>query len=178
MIYIPCKHRQLHNGGWVEEMHFSIADRDDTMAVAPCMLLFPRAGRVQSWLATLSVVLHRKIVHEQVLRLLLERRYGQWSDFWSIGEIMQGMPVCYQHLSNRYYVLRDVIPFLPRPTTMQGRVRRCLTPPSATRAPSPLSLYRFFEPLASPGTDVNTSLAEIVSYMPGWKDALATAGGH
>ena len=41
------------------------------MAIALCMLLFPRAGRVQSWLATLTLILHRKIVHEQVLRLLL-----------------------------------------------------------------------------------------------------------
>jgi hypothetical protein len=76
MIYVPCKHNTIHNGGCVEEIHFSIGGRDETMAVAPCMLLFPRAARVQSWLATLATILHRKIVHEQVLGSLLMRRYG------------------------------------------------------------------------------------------------------
>lgn len=178
MIYIPCKHRERHNGGWVEEMHFSMAGRDDILAVAPCMWPYPWAGRVQSWLAMLSMVVHRKIVHEQVLQLLLERRYGQWFGFWSIRDIMQGMPVCYQHLSNRYYLLRDIIPFLPRLTTMPGRVRPCLTLPSATGTRSHPSRHRLFEPLATPRTDVNTPLAEIVSSMQGWKDAPPMAGGH
>jgi hypothetical protein len=114
MIYIPCHHRQLHNGGWVEEQSFLIAGGQERVAIAPCMLLYPTSGRVQSWMGTLSRMLHRKIVHEAVLRQMLLRRFGGWFDFWSLAELMRGLPVMYQHHRDRYYLLRDVARFLPR----------------------------------------------------------------
>lgn len=114
-IYIPCQHARLHNGGWLEEQQFFIAGRSQRVAIAPCMLLCATSGRVQSWLETLAVTLHRKIVHEFVLRQILLRRYGEWFDFRSVGELLRGLPVFYRSHSDRYYLLRDVAPLLPRP---------------------------------------------------------------
>ena len=113
MIYVSCNHQQLHNGGWLEEMHLSIAGKQERVAIAPCRLQFSRFDRVHSWLATLTIVLHRKIVHEEVLRQLLVRRYGYWFGFWSVPELMLGLPVFYRHLASRYYLLRDVVPSCP-----------------------------------------------------------------
>ncbi len=114
MIYIPCQHERLHNGGWLEEQHFLIAGRQESVAIAPCMLFSPTAERVRSWLETLTNILHRKIVHEFVLRQILLRRYGEWFDFRNVGELLRGLPVFYRHHSDRYYLLRDVISYLPR----------------------------------------------------------------
>jgi hypothetical protein len=114
MIYIPCHHKQQHNGGWVEEQHFLITGRPERVAIAPCMLLCPTSGRVCSWLETLSSILHRRIVHERVLRRLLWSRYGPYSDLRSVGDLLLGLPVFYRYHSDRYFLLRDVIPYLPR----------------------------------------------------------------
>lgn len=122
MIYLPCDHQPIHNGGWVEELNVLIGGRNEVVAIAPCRLLYPRTGRVYSWLATLTVVLHRKIVHEEVLRQLLAPRYGSWLGFWSIPELMHTFPVFYQHQANRYYLLRDVLRFLPRLNRIQRKI--------------------------------------------------------
>lgn len=124
MIYIPCRHERRHNGGWMEEQHFLIAGKQERVAIAPCMLLFPTSERAQSWLATLSVTLHRKVVHELVLRQILLRRYGFWFDFRSVGELLRGLPVFYRNRSDRYYLLRDIVPYLPK----ISRARRTKTP--------------------------------------------------
>jgi hypothetical protein len=124
MIYLPCDHRSLHNGGWVEELHLWIAGRNEVVAIAPCRLLYSRAPRVYSWLATLTVILHRKIVREEVLRQLLVLRYGSWLGFWSISSLMQTIPVFYQQQTARYYLLRDVVPFLPRLNRMRRKILR------------------------------------------------------
>jgi hypothetical protein len=114
MIYVPCQHERRHNGGWMEEQHFLIGGRDEQVVIAPCMLLRPRSGRVQSWLETVAALLHRRIVHEFVLRQFLLQRYGQWFDFRSVGELLRGLPVFYRYRSDRYYLLRDVVPYLPK----------------------------------------------------------------
>jgi len=138
MIYVSCNHQQLHNGGWLEEMHLSIAGKQERVAIAPCRLQFSRFDRVHSWLATLTIVLHRKIVHEEVLRQLLVRRYGYWFGFWSVPELMLGLPVFYRHLASRYYLLRDVVPFLPKLTRMQRRIQRATIPQTHLPALAPL----------------------------------------
>jgi hypothetical protein len=148
MIYLPCDHQSVHNGGWVEELHLLIGGRNEVVAIAPCRLLCSRAGRVYSWLATLTVVLHRKIVHEEVLRQLLALRYGSWLGFWSIPELMQTFPVFYQHQANRYYLLRDVVPFLPRWNRIQRKNRH--------RYANDAALQRL-EPVYNPGHHIDWS---------------------
>ncbi len=137
MIYLPCDHQAVHNGGWVEELHLLIGGRNEVVAIAPCRLLYPRAGRVYSWLATLTVVLHRRIVHEEVLRRLLVLRYGNWLGFWNIPELMQTFPVLYQHQANRYYLLRDVIPLLPRLNRIQRKILHRSANDTAPQKPVP-----------------------------------------
>ncbi len=107
----------------MEELHLLIGGRNEVVAIAPCRLLYSRASRVYSWLATLTAVLHRKIVHEEVLRQLLVLRYGSWLAFWSIPELMQTIPVFYQHRTSRYYLLRDVVAFLPRLKRVRRKIR-------------------------------------------------------
>jgi hypothetical protein len=121
MLYLPCNHQQLHDAGWLEETWVSIAGKEERIAIAPCRLLFARASRVHSWLATLTVVLHRKIVHEEVLQQLLTRRYGLWLGLWTTLDLMRCLPVFYQHHETRYYLLRDVVPLLPKFTIMRRR---------------------------------------------------------
>ena len=141
MIYLPCDHQPMHNGGWVEELHLLIGGRDEVVAIAPCRLLYPRTGRVYSWLATLTIVLHRKIVHEEVLRQLLVLRYGRWLGFWSIPELMKTFPVFYQHHASRYYLLRDVVCFLPRLNRVQRKIphRFATNATSQNPVPNPVS---------------------------------------
>jgi hypothetical protein len=124
MIYVPCQHERRHNGGWMEEQHFLIGGRDEQVVIAPCMLLCPRSGRVQSWLETVAALLHRRIVHEFVLRQFLLQRYGQWFDFRSVGELLRGLPVFYRYRSDRYYLLRDVVPYLPKVRRTRTRTLR------------------------------------------------------
>ncbi len=112
-----------------------IGGRNEVVAIAPCRLLYPRTGRVYSWLATLTLVLHRKIVHEEVLRQLLVLHYGRWLDFWSIPELMQTFPVFYQHHASRYYLLRDVACFLPRLNRVQRKVPRRFATNASSRKP-------------------------------------------
>ena len=145
MIYIPCQHTRLHNGGWLEEQHFFLAGRQESAAIAPCMLACPTSGRVHSWLGTLAAILHRRIVHEAVLRQLLLRRYGAWVDYGSVGDLLRSLPVFYRHRSERYFLLRDVIPFLPR---MRRRAARALRPPGKSAPNEAYSRGPF--PLVSP----------------------------
>ena len=126
MIYIPCQHTRLHNGGGWKNSTSSSPDGEESAAIAPRMLACPTSGRVHSWLGTLAAILHRRIVHEAVLRQLLLRRYGAWIDYGSVGDLVRSLPVFYRHRSDRYFLLRDVIPFLPR---MHRRAaRRALHP--------------------------------------------------
>jgi hypothetical protein len=120
----------------MEEQTFRIAGRQERIAVAPCMLLSPTAERAQSWLETVAVALHRKIVHEFVLRQLLVQRYGAFFDFRNVGELLRGLPVFYRHRSDRYYLLRDVVRLLPRVRRVAGISYRRppKRSPSATQA--------------------------------------------
>jgi len=101
-------------------------------------------------LATLTIVLHRKIVHEEVLRQLLERRYGYWFGFWSVPELMLGLPVFYRHLASRYYLLRDIVPFLPRLTRQQRKIQRATIPQTHLLGLEPRCDTRPSNEIASP----------------------------
>ncbi len=135
-MYIPCRHERPHNGGWMEEQHFLIGGRQERVTIAPCMLLRPEAGRVESWLETLTLTLHRKIVHEFVLRQLLLQRYGVLYDFRSVGQLLRGLPVFYRYHSDRYYLLRDVVRMLPRVRrSPAGQSTATKTAPASATAP-------------------------------------------
>ncbi|MGB8772363.1 MAG: hypothetical protein WCC92_22325 [Candidatus Korobacteraceae bacterium] len=169
MIYLPCDHQAMHNGGWVEELHVSIGGREEVIAIAPCRLLCARAGRPYSWLATLTVILHRKIVHEEVLRQLLALRYGNWFRFWSISEFMHTIPVFYQHRANRYYLLRDVVPFLPRLNRIQRKIQ-----PRVTKGAAPQISESVYKPV--PHTEWASRPTQIPVLLP--SVSVPKFGGH
>jgi hypothetical protein len=170
MIYLSCNHQQLHNGGWLEEVYVSIAGKQERVAIAPCKLRYSRFDRVHSWLATLTVVLHRKIVHEEVLRQMLARRYGYRFGFWSVPELMRGLPVFYRHRANRYYLLRDVIPFLPRLTRLQRRIRPATNSQTGLVAPDPPGDARPQNEVALQLPGQRVKALEDVAKMSAWEE--------
>jgi hypothetical protein len=116
------------------------------------MLLAGTAERVYSWLGTVSAILHRKIGHERVLRQLLMRRYGAWIDFWSTSDLIRILPVFYRHRTHRYFLLRDVIPFLPKVRHQHNSVPRPQTH-RTPRVPAELQCGRTPDPLPRLGSE-------------------------
>ncbi len=172
MIYVSCNHQQLHNGGWLEEVYVSIGGKQERVAIAPCRLQYSRYDRVHSWLATLTVVLHRKVVHEEVLRQMLARRYGYRFGFWSLPELMRGLPVFFRHRANRYYLLRDVIPFLPRLTRLQRRIQRATNSQTGSLATDPLCDSRPQSEVAAPLPGPRVKALEDVAKMNAWEELV------